>query len=109
MSLQLLPVHLDQFRHLEAEHWPSRRLPSFTMERDALFASLLRQYFFAALFRACAESQASEHARRLASMQAADKNLDERVESVTPQFRRVRQTAITSELLDVVSGFEATQ
>jgi F-type H+-transporting ATPase subunit gamma len=109
VALQLLPVRLDDFRHREAERWPSRRLPSFSMERDALFASLLRQYFFVTLFRACAESQASEHASRLASMQAAEKNLDERVESVTSQFRRVRQTAITSELLDVVSGFEATQ
>lgn len=59
------------------------------------------------LFRACAESQASEHASRLAAMQAAQHNLDERLEEVALNFRRARQNVITSELLDVVSGFEA--
>jgi F-type H+-transporting ATPase subunit gamma len=40
-------------------------------------------------------------------MQAAEKNLDERLEEITGRFRRERQAHITSELLDVVAGFEA--
>jgi F0F1-type ATP synthase gamma subunit len=52
-------------------------------------------------------SLAAEHGGRLAAMQAAEKNIDERLEEVTGRFRRVRQEQITSELLDVVSGFEA--
>jgi F-type H+-transporting ATPase subunit gamma len=39
-------------------------------------------------------------------MQSAERNLDERVREVTMTFRRARQTVITSQLLDVVSGFE---
>jgi F-type H+-transporting ATPase subunit gamma len=67
----------------------------------------LRQYFRVSIFRACAASQASGHASRLNTMQSADKNLDERIDEVTTLFRRLRQEAITTEPLDVVSGFEA--
>jgi F-type H+-transporting ATPase subunit gamma len=77
------------------------------MPREALLSRLLRQYLFVSIFRACAESQASEHASRLAAMQAAERNLDTRLEEVTMTFRRARQDVITSELLDVVAGFEA--
>ncbi len=89
------------------EAWPSRCLPTFTMERNRLLASLVHQYLFVSVFRACAESQASEHASRLAAMQSAEHNLEDRLQDVTQEFRRARQTVITAELLDVVGGFEA--
>lgn len=104
--LQLLPVNLNRFRDLEQSPWPSRHLPCYSMQPKALISALLRQYFFVALFKASAESQASEHASRLNTMQAAEKNLAGRLEQVKTQFRRVRQEAITTELLDLVSGFE---
>ncbi len=106
-GVELLPVDLRRFQRPEETPWPSRRLPTFTMDRRHLFAALLRQYFFVSIFRACAESQASEHVSRLAAMQSAEKNLDEKLEEITTQFRRMRQESITTELLDVVSGFEA--
>jgi F-type H+-transporting ATPase subunit gamma len=77
------------------------------MDRDALLRRLLRQYLFAMIFRACAESHASEHASRLVAMQSAERNLDIRFDEVTATSRRARQTVITAELLDVVAGFEA--
>jgi F-type H+-transporting ATPase subunit gamma len=40
-------------------------------------------------------------------MQAAERNLDERLTDLTARYRRARQTIITSELLDVIGGFEA--
>ena len=107
IGVELLPIHLAQFHRLEEERWPSRSLPTFTMNRETLMQRLLHQYLFVSLFRACAESQASEHTSRLAAMQSAEKNLDERFGEVPAAFRRARQTAITSELLDVVAGFEA--
>ncbi|GAG38988.1 unnamed protein product, partial [marine sediment metagenome] len=73
---------------------------------DQLFTSLVRQYLFGALFRAFAESLASENASRLASMQAAEKNIEERIDQLRLRFHRHRQSAITEELLDVVAGFE---
>ena len=106
-GVQLLPVNLSHFQRLEEKRWPGPTLPMFTMERDRLLASLLRQYFFVSLFRACAESLAAENASRLAAMQAAEKSLSERKEELLCEFRRQRQDAITAELLDVVSGYEA--
>lgn len=106
-GIELLPVNLRRFHRLEEEVWPSRSLPTFTMQRETLLSHLLHQYLFVSIFRACAESQASEHASRLAAMQSAERNLDERLDEVTMTFRRARQNVITSELLDVVAGFEA--
>lgn len=106
-GVQLLPVNLHRFHRLGEARWPSRRLPTYTIERGRLFALLLRQYFFVTVFRACAESLAAENASRLAAMQAAEKSLEERREELLGDFRRQRQDAITAELLDVVSGYEA--
>lgn len=106
-GFELLPINLHRFHRLEEEVWPSRSLPTFTMDRDVLLSRLLHQYLFVTIFRGCAESQASEHASRLAAMQSAERNLNERLEEVTMIFRRARQNVITSELLDVVAGFEA--
>lgn len=106
-GFELLPINLHRFHRLEEEAWPTRSLPTFTMDRDALLSRLMHQYLFVTIFRACAESQASEHTSRLAAMQSAERNLDERLEEVTMMFRRARQSVITAELLDVVAGFEA--
>lgn len=107
VSLKLLPIDLRRFKHLEEEPWPSRGVPGFTLSRPELLTHLLRQYFFVVISRACADSQAAEHGSRLAAMQAAEKNLADRLDEVTMSYRRARQAAITAELLDVVSGFEA--
>ena len=69
--------------------------------------ALIGEYLFISLFRACAESLASENASRLAAMQRADKKIDELLENLHGTFHRVRQTGIDEELFDVVSGFEA--
>lgn len=106
-SQKLLPLDVNHFQQLREKKWPSRSLPTFSMDRGDLLSHLLRQYLFVSLFRACAESQASEHASRLAAMQFAERNLEDRLQELTATFRRARQNEITSELLDVVSGFEA--
>jgi F-type H+-transporting ATPase subunit gamma len=69
--------------------------------------ALIGEYLFVSLFRACAESLASENASRLAAMQRAEKNIDELLESMNSTFHRLRQSSIDEELFDVVSGFEA--
>ncbi|HUT36609.1 MAG TPA: F0F1 ATP synthase subunit gamma [Planctomycetota bacterium] len=106
-TLHFLPVDLASFQDLEARPWPTDNLPVSTMDRDRLFSALIRQYLFVSLYRAFAESLASENASRLASMQNAEKNIDERLTALTRQYHQVRQSTITSELLDIVAGFEA--
>jgi F-type H+-transporting ATPase subunit gamma len=82
-------------------------LPAFAMDPDHLFSALVRQYLFVSLYRALAESMASENASRLAAMQSAERNIGDRLDDLTRQFHQQRQTAITSELLDIAAGFEA--
>lgn len=106
-SLQLLPVNRQWLKQLEKEKWESRSLPIFTMDWDKLFSSLIREYLFVSLYRAFAESLASENASRLAAMQNAEKNIEERLEELKRLFYRQRQMTITEELLDVLAGFEA--
>ncbi|MDI1230817.1 MAG: F0F1 ATP synthase subunit gamma [Methylobacter sp.] len=108
-ALALLPVDLSRFNRLNAKPWPSRSLPTFTMDSEKLLSSLIRQHLFILLFSACAESLAGEHASRLASMQVAEKNIKERLELLTALYRQQRQNQITEELLDVVAGFEALE
>jgi len=105
---RMLPVDFDRFRDIRQEPWESRVRATYSMDRTELLAALLRQYLFVTLFSACAESLASENGARLVAMQGAEKSLAERRSDLTAAFRRARQDQITGELLDVVSGFEAT-
>ena len=73
----------------------------------ATLRGLIREYLFISLFRACAESLASENASRLAAMERADKNITDLLEHLHGTFHRLRQSGIDEELFDVVSGFEA--
>jgi len=78
------------------------------MGRDTItLRALLREYLFVSLYRACAESLASENASRLAAMQRAEKNIDELLEGLNGSYHRLRQSGIDEELFDVISGFEA--
>lgn len=104
---QLLPVEFSRFRRLGERPWPSRRIPTYSMDREALLSALLRQLFSISLFRALAESSASEHASRLQSMRAAGKSIDEKRDALRTRFHRCRQDAVTAELLEIVSGYEA--
>jgi F-type H+-transporting ATPase subunit gamma len=103
----LFPLDIKWLNSLAEKKWPSRNLPTFSMDVDHLFSSLVRQYLFFSLYRAFVESLASENASRLISMQMAEKNIEEHLNDLNVQFHRQRQTAITSELLDIVTGFEA--
>ena len=60
-----------------------------------------------AVFRALLENQSGEHAARMAAMESATRNTEDLIDSLTMQFNRARQAAITKELVEIVSGAEA--
>lgn len=105
--LRLLPLDYKWFQELKSRPWPSHSLPLFTMDWNRLFSSLIRQLLFVSVFQAFAESMCSENAGRLASMQAAERNIEERIDELNFQFHQERHSSITEELLDIVAGFEA--
>lgn len=105
-ALRLLPVDQDWLQELAERPWDSRSLPVHMMDWHELLAALIREHLFIALYRAFAESMATENASRLASMQAAEKNIQDHLSALGQRYHRRRQQEITEELLDIVAGFE---
>ena len=104
---RLLPLDEHWRCQLIEQPWPTRNLPEVIGGGGAILRTLTHEYLFVSLFRACAESLASENASRLAAMQRADKNIDELLETLNSTFHRLRQSGIDKELFDVIAGFEA--
>jgi F-type H+-transporting ATPase subunit gamma len=100
------PIDPEDFRFLEKKAWPTNNVPTYSMPWQDLFSAILRQYLYVALSRSLAESLASENTNRLLSMQVAERNIEEKIAEFTNIYHQQRQNSITSELLDVVSGFE---
>jgi F-type H+-transporting ATPase subunit gamma len=69
-----------------------------------LFGRLLPRYVQVQIFRALAESAAAEHAARMTAMDAATNNAGELIDKLTLYMNKVRQAAITKEIIEVVSG-----
>ena len=107
VSQRLLPLDAKWQQGLAEVRWPTRNLPEIMSGGTATLRALIREYLFISVFRACAESLASENASRLAAMERADKNIDELLENLHGTFHRLRQSGIDEELFDVISGFEA--
>jgi F-type H+-transporting ATPase subunit gamma len=103
----LLPVALDRWTGLSRQPWPTQMLPLHTADRPGLIRSLLGQHLVVSLHRCLALSLVSEHASRLVAMQAAERNIDERLDDLRGRANELRQTSITTELLDIVAGAEA--
>ncbi len=104
---RLLPLDRTWMENIKGQPWPDRCLPLLGPPRKELFHHLFRQYLFVSLYRAFAQSMASENAARLNAMQAAEKNILEMEDTLQGKYRETRQSMITAELLDIISGFEA--
>ena len=107
VSERLLPLDDVWRRARAALPWPTKALPEVMGSGTEALRALIRGYLFVSIFRASAESLASENASRLAAMDRAEKNIDESLETLKRAFHRMRQGGIDEELFDVVSGFEA--
>ncbi|KIZ40244.1 MULTISPECIES: F0F1 ATP synthase subunit gamma [Rhodopseudomonas] len=103
---RLLPLDAQWQRGLAKLAWPSGNLPE-VLGGVATLKALIGEYLFISLFRACAESLASENASRLAAMQRADKNIRDLLDHLHGAFHQLRQSSIDEELFDVISGFDA--
>jgi F-type H+-transporting ATPase subunit gamma len=74
---------------------------------EELFNALLPQYIASLLFHAMTESTAAEHAARMTAMDSATNNASDMIDSLTLTMNRVRQAAITKEIIEIVSGAAA--
>ena len=87
--------------------WPTKLLPQIAGGIQSTLQGLISEYLFVSLYKAGAESLASENASRLEAMQRAEKNIEDILDELNKKYHRLRQSSIDEELFDVVSGFEA--
>lgn len=104
---RLLPLDEKWRLTLAEQNWPTNKIPQVIGAGMKTLLALVHEYLFVSLFKACAESLASENASRLAAMQRAEKNIEELLDELSHKFYSLRQSIIDEELFDVVSGFEA--
>jgi len=105
---QLLPVARAEEAEPDAKGQPVT-LVDYIYEQppDEMFARLLPRLIETQIFRALLESVASEHGARMTAMDSASKNASELIDSLTLNMNRIRQAAITNEIIEVVSGAAA--
>ncbi len=104
---QILPLDEVWLSILRRETWPGPTLPQAMTSTPHLLEELVTNYLFTVLYLGALESLAGENAARLSSMQAAEKNIEEQLEDLQREHNRRRQSEITEELLDIVSGYTA--
>ena len=96
---KLLPLSRSELRETEPQ-----RDYIFEQPPQEIFNRLLPRYVEIQIYRALLESAASEHGARMASMDTASRNAGEMIDMLTLNMNRIRQAAITREIIEVVSG-----
>jgi F-type H+-transporting ATPase subunit gamma len=92
----------------DEEREPDKRLDYiYEPSAEALLEKLLPMYVHVLIFRALVETSAGENGARMAAMDNATRNCEEMIQSLTLKYNKVRQAAITAELMDIVGGTEA--
>jgi len=79
----------------------------FEPEKSEIFDALIPRHITVQIYRALLESQAAELAARMSAMEAASENASELIEGLTLKMNKTRQSIITTELTEIVSGAEA--
>ena len=100
VSEKLLPIELndDELSHTDFLYEPSK---------DRIVKSLIPRYLNAQVWKYLLESYASEQAARMVAMENATTNSEDMIKNLTLEFNKARQAAITTEMLEIVSGAEA--
>ena len=106
---QILPIDTGVSAADETAAAGPRTLVEFIYEpsRETLLERLLPMYVNVSVFRAMLESSASEHGARMTAMDNATTNAKKMISSLTLQYNRARQAAITKELMEIIGGAEA--
>lgn len=105
---EILPLSMQWLESLAEAEWPTNNVPFHREDWDTLFSKTIQQHIHIVLLRGLGESLAAENSSRMASMQAAETNIEERTDELQKKYHQRRQSAITEELLDVIAGYQAT-
>ena len=101
---ELLPVSLENVSINENE---TSMLDIEPDDDDEVLVELTGKYIDFNMYYALIDSLAAEHSARMQAMEAATKNAKEKVDSLTIEYNKARQAAITTELIEIISGVES--
>ena len=101
---KVLPVDTDQFECTEQE---KSILEIEAQDDEKMLDSLVTRYVQYAMYYALIDSVAAEHSARMQAMDTATNNAKEMVKSLNVEFNKARQAAITTELIEIISGVES--
>jgi F-type H+-transporting ATPase subunit gamma len=106
---KLLPVEkIEASEETEAEAAAAQIDYIYEQPEEQILDRLLPRYVETQVLRALLESSAAEHAARMAAMEAATNNAGDVIEALTLHMNKVRQAAITKEIIEIVSGASYT-
>ena len=106
-SERLLPLDKESLAVVNASPEASTGITTFEPNTQRVFDAVVPRIVRAIVRQAAFDTKASEHASRMTAMDNATKNASELIHSLTLKFNKLRQTGITSQLLDIVGGAEA--
>lgn len=101
---QVLPVDTEQFECGDIE---ASMLEIEAQDESHLLDSLVNKYLEYNMYYSLIDSVAAEHSARMQAMDTATNNAKEMVKSLNVQFNKARQAAITTELIEIISGVES--
>lgn len=101
---KIFPLEKNYFEKLQQKTWPTNNTPFWRIESKNLISDLVEQYIFCNLYISISGSMAAEQRNRLITLQGAEENIKEHMNSTILKYNQTRQGVITSELIDVVTG-----
>ena len=102
--MKILPVDTEQF---ECDDQPQSMLEVEAQDEEHMLDSLVNKYVGYSMYYSLIDSVAAEHSARMQAMETATNNAKEMVKSLNVQYNKARQAAITTELIEIISGVES--
>ena len=103
--MKLLPVELEEQQ--EEKEAKAEALMTYEPDAEGVLDSIVPKYMSSLIYGALLEAVASENGARMTAMDSATSNAEEMIESLSLQYNRARQGAITQELTEIVAGANA--
>lgn len=103
---KVIPLEKEFFKKILNKKWPTNNVPFWRVDTKTLFSDFIEQYIFISIYYAIANSMASEQKNRLTTLQGAEDNIKNNITETTLRYNQMRQSIITSDLIDVVSGYK---
>lgn len=106
---RLIPIDKKILENAQKKVWPTNNIPYWQVDTKTLIVDLLKQYIFVGLNDALVNSIASEQKNRLLTLQNAENNINDLIRTKNLEYNQKRQSTITNELLDVVTGYSVSK